>query len=346
MIWLAWRQLRTQVIAAAAALAVLAIVLIITGLAIRHQYTSAGLPGCQAHHDCEALATAYLDQLRRGHGYQLIFFGGMVLLYLVPALIGLFWGAPLIAREFETGTIALAWNQSISRNRWLAAKLGLVGLAAMATAGLLSLLITWWADPVDRAIGYAGTNAVIGVTRLDPTTFGARGIVPIGYAAFALVLGVAAGVLIRRTVPAMVTTLAVFAAVQLIWPNWIRPHLIPPTVVKTPLTDNFAELSNQFPGNQMTVVDNWYRAGALVLSNQTVTRSGQLFTGPSNGACQGNSMQACDAWLNSKHLLQVVSYQPASRFWAFQWYETAIFLALAAALAAFSAWQLNRRRLA
>jgi hypothetical protein len=31
-----------------------------------------------------------------------------------------------------------------------------------------------------------------------------------------------------------------------------------------------------------------------------------------------------------------VTYRPASRFWALQWYETAIFLGLALALAGFS----------
>ena len=42
----------------------------------------------------------------------------------MPALIGAFWGAPLITREFEAGTFRLAWNQSVTRARWLAIKLG------------------------------------------------------------------------------------------------------------------------------------------------------------------------------------------------------------------------------
>jgi len=39
-----------------------------------------------------------------------------------PALLGIFWGAPLIARELETGTCRLAWNQSVTRTRWLTVK--------------------------------------------------------------------------------------------------------------------------------------------------------------------------------------------------------------------------------
>ena len=57
--------------------------------------------------------------------------------------------------------------------------------------------------------------------------FGPRGIVPAGYAAFAFVLGVAAGILLRRTVPAMAATLVVFAAVQVAVPFAVRPYVRP-----------------------------------------------------------------------------------------------------------------------
>ena len=70
---------------------------------------------------------------------------------LVPALIGIFWGAPLVARELEAGTFRLAWTQSVTRTRWLAVKIALVGLASVLAAGLLSLLVTWWSSPLDRS---------------------------------------------------------------------------------------------------------------------------------------------------------------------------------------------------
>ncbi len=348
MIWLTWRQFRTQAAVAASALAAIAITLAVTGITLRGHYKSAGLPACHVHHDCQQVATTFIHQLRSGAigDYSAVFYLGIVVLYLVPALIGLFWGAPLLAREFETGTVRLAWNQSVSRNRWLLVKIGLIGLAATATSGLLSLLITWWSSPIDRALNYAGPNAVIGLNRLDPALFGARDITPIGYAVFALVLGVAFGVLIRRTVPAMAATLAVFAGFQVIWASLIRPHLISPNVVRTPVTSNFDQLSVAQPSARMTVLGAWHQAGAWILSNQSVTPSGHVFTGPATSACLGNSFQACTAWILSRHLTQLVTYQPACRFWAFQWLETGIFVALAAVLAAFCAWRLNRRRLA
>jgi hypothetical protein len=38
-----------------------------------------------------------------------------------------------------------------------------------------------------------------------------------------------------------------------------------------------------------------------------------------------------------------VSYQPASRYWAFQWTETAIYVVLATALAGYCFWRISRR---
>src|SRR5437763_3925774 len=229
MIWLTWRQFRGQAIVAAAALAVIAVALAITGAHLAHLYDLSGVAACQAHGDCGTAASAFMNQVKASTTDKIFYDGGAVVVYAVPALIGVFWGAPLITREIETGTFRLAWNQSVTRTRWLAVKLGLVGLAAMATAGLLSLMTGWWASPVDRALGLPqGRSGVSDINRFAPLLFGARGITPIGYAAFAFALGVTLGVLIRRTVPAMAATLAVFTAALITMAVWIRPHLITP----------------------------------------------------------------------------------------------------------------------
>ena len=116
MIRLTWLQFRAQAVTAATALAAVVAVLAVTG----------------PHRGLNSGASHWL------------YVAGIAVLYLTPATIGIFWGAPLISRELETGTFRLAWTQSISRTRWLAVKLGLTGLASMATAGLLSLMVTWW----------------------------------------------------------------------------------------------------------------------------------------------------------------------------------------------------------
>jgi len=211
MIWLTWRQFRAQTVAAAGLLAVLAIAFAVTGPQLAHLYDTT-VATCHAQHDCQTAINAFQSEDS--------FLQSLVRLVMLaaPALIGIFWGAPLIAHELEAGTQRLAWTQSVTRLRWLAVKLGLAGLASMAAAGLLSLMVTWWSGPFDR----------IGAGRMDPSIFSERGIVPVGYAAFAFALGVTAGLLIRRTVPAMAVTLAVFAAVVSGFALRVRFHLLPP----------------------------------------------------------------------------------------------------------------------
>ncbi len=170
MIWLAIRQFRLQALIAVAALAALAVLVAVLGAQLLSDY-HATVTDCAAHADCLPATTALVNRFDRWNTW----FGVVAL--VVPGLLGIFWGAPLLARELETGTFRLAWTQSISRSRWTLTKLGLLGLASMAAAGLCSLFVTWWASPLDQ-IG-AGPF----------TTFDQRGIVPVGYALFAFALG-------------------------------------------------------------------------------------------------------------------------------------------------------------
>jgi ABC-2 family transporter protein len=333
MTWLTWRQFRTQATVTAAALVAVAAVLTVTGRTLAQLYAASGISGCTT--GCGSLKQSFLDHARNGAtGEVLNLATGLV--FVVPAVIGVFWGAPLVARELETGTHRLVWNQSVTRRRWLATKLVGVGLAGVATAGLLSLMVSWWAARIDT----------VGMHRITPDVFGARGIVPVGYAAFAFTLGVTAGAVVRRTVPAMAITLVVVAAAQIAMPLWVRPHLVAPVSVSRPLsTDKVMELSMNRDGGAMTVVAQPDQPGAWVLSNRTVTSTGQVFTGPANRvACnRDTSPKACMDWLGTLHLRQSLSYQPASRFWALQWRETAVFLVLSALLAAICMWWVRRR---
>jgi hypothetical protein len=351
MTWLTWRQFRTQAWVTLAALAVIAIGLGTTGLHLAHLYNASGIAACHPAGACARAGAVYLSGLQATAGFTDLYQAAIAVLYLVPALIGAFWGAPLITRELEAGTFRLAWNQSVTRTRWLAVKLGLIGLASMATAGLLSLMVTWWAAPVDRAEPIISSDPRISlnlVGRFTPLLFGARGITPVGYAAFAFVLGVTAGVLIRRTLPAMAVSLAVFAGAQGAMALWVRSHLIAPLRSNTPF--NPANITSlDFPGHrQFTVTASVNQPGAWILSNQTTTAAGHPFTGPAPAACvsRSGSFQSCQQELGALHLRQLVTYQPASRYWTLQWTETAIFLALALALAGFCYWWVRRRRLA
>jgi hypothetical protein len=347
MMWLTWRQFRAQAIVAAAALAVVAIALAVTGPHLAGLYASSGLATCQAHGNCGRLVTAFMNEVKATTPDGLLFGFCVGLLLAAPGLIGVFWGAPLVTREIEAGTFRLAWTQSVTRARWLTVKLGLIGLASMAATGLLSLMVSWWASPLDQVTGLpAGRNGTPSLNRFAPVLFASRGITPIAYAAFAFALGVTVGVLIRRTVPAMAVTLAVFAAIQIVMPLWVRPHFIPPSHATTALNPAAIDFINTSGNGRLIEVGAAVNLpGAWVLSQQMLTPGGHVFTGPAPAACMRNTapVTECQAAIGRLHLRQVVTYQPASRYWAFQWYERGIFLVLAGGLCGYCAWLIRRR---
>jgi ABC-type transport system involved in multi-copper enzyme maturation permease subunit len=347
MIWLTWRQARTQTLVVAALLAAFSALLLATGPHLVSLYRASTFAAC--HTGCGAAAQSFLASPSVA-GYHLIYFFGAALIVVLPAVIGLFWGAPLVARELESGTYRLAWNQSVTRERWLAVKLGVLGLASMAAAGVFSLILGWWASPIDHA---ASINATGGFeTRFFPVIFGARGIVPIGYAAFAFTVGVLVGLMIRRTVPAMGITLAVIAVVQIAFPLVIRPHLIAPvrdTAAVTAAAIN--GISSNMNGTNVSVqVATPALPGAWVYSNNVVNRAGStnLGTVPSacpqpNGSNGAGSFQDCQQAFAQEHLTQVLVYQPANRYWTFQALEFGIYLTAAILLAWACFWWTRRR---
>src|SRR5947208_10663462 len=162
MTWWAWRQHRAQVLAAAGVLAALAIWMVVTGLSFAHEYRDLGIASClAARGDC-GQAIDQFEALHRG----LVL---LVPLFLVaPGLIGVFWGAPLVAREVEAGTHRLAWTQSVSRRRWLSWQLGFLGTGTVVLSALFAWLVSWWSGPL---VGAA-------LDRFTPGIFDLRGIVP------------------------------------------------------------------------------------------------------------------------------------------------------------------------
>ena len=336
MIRFTWLRFRTQALIALGALVIIAVVLGLTGFHMADLYNATVVP-CHRYNDCAAVLQAFPPAPDRT-----ILSLMDTLVTAVPGLIGIFWGAPLVAREFETGTFRLAWTQGISRTRWLAAKLGLVGAFSMLVAGLLSWMVTWWSGPFDQAYQVRITLAV----------FHTSGIVPVGYAAFAFALGVTAGMIIRRTLPAMAVTLVIFAAVQFAVPFWVRPHRIPPVTTTSAL--NLGSVvewgtTNAGPGNGggLFVQTQPDVAGAWLLSNQVITPAGRpVSTEPATQACTGDTstMQSCHAYVATLHLRQEVTYQPASRYWALQWLETALYLAAALLLSGLCFLRIRRGR--
>jgi hypothetical protein len=337
MIWLTWRQFRAAAAMMFAALALLAAVLGLTRPGLADDY-STGIAACT---NTSGGCSEFLARFFADHQNSFLAVNAVVL--VLPALIGLFWGAPLITRELEAGTHRLVWNQSITRTRWLAVKLGLTGLAALIAAGLGSLAVTWWSSPIDK-------TAAESYARMEPLLFTARGIVPIGYAAFAFALGVTVGMLVRRTLPAMAITLAVFVAVQIAMPQLVRPHLLAPTRSTVEINESIMDgFSARGPNRPIRVEAKAPDPEAWLLSTHTVDASGHavetISLTPSSPACApaGQGLSACFAEIKRLGYRQQVTYLPGSRFWPLQWAETGVYTALALGLAGFCFWRIRRR---
>jgi hypothetical protein len=328
MIWLTWRQSRTQAAVLFGAIVVILAALAATGPHLAHMYQTRGPGFLEGIGDLET---------------NLYLFTVLVLLAL-PALIGMFWGAPLVTRELDAGTHRLVWTMT-TRVRWLVAKLGLMGLAAMTASGLLSLAVTWWAGPIDAAIaaknGAPGPGFLV-FPRMSVEIFGSRGSAPIGYAALFFVLGVVVGVLVRRTLPAMAIVLALFIVTQIAMFTQVRSHLITPRHLTTAITAHNLTSLNMF--NHLTVTVD--RPGAWIISQQTVDAAGKPVTVPAwvaNCLGSGPKSQECFGKLTELGYRQQVTYHPADRFWALQLSETLTYVGLALALAGLCIWWIHRR---
>jgi hypothetical protein len=330
MTWLVWRQHRHQAIFGAAALAAFAVLLLITGLHMASQYHSA-LVSCTASKTCGNLA----DTLILGDK-PVIFL--IPLTMAVPALLGLFWGAPLVAREIETATIQFAWMQSITRRRWLTVKTGWILLAATAWGGAVAALVTWWSGP---------ENA-LDLQAFSPGHFDVQGIVPVGYALFAAALGIAAGTLLRRTLPALAVTLGLFAALRIAILDFVRPHYMTAITTTFSMTrPDFTPAGTYWNLATGTVGPNGQVAQSQLRGNGAGVRLNGVAITHIPSACQGlmfnGSPQRLISCVSAHGYRAFITYQPASRYWAFQGIETGIFVVLAAALIAVTAIAALRR---
>ncbi|HEY3907617.1 MAG TPA: hypothetical protein VGM14_27180 [Streptosporangiaceae bacterium] len=315
MTWVTWRQYRSQGALAAALFAALAVALLISGLHAAQVWHSASA-GCRKDGICGNLS------LTNGAFTTLV-----IATTAVPLLTGMFWGAPMVAHELETGTNQFAWMQSITRRRWLAVRAGWLLLAAAVLAGAVSAVVTWWMGP-DHALNADAFKA----NRFDIT-----GIVPVGYAIFAMALGIWAGMLFRRTLPALAVTLAGFAGLRELIALWLRLHYMTPVTVYYKLTG-----SPPPKGSYLTVSQGIVGPGG----QPPVGTGNYVFNGEPIPAVCGKAIQhpgSIAPCMTAHGYREYLTYQPASRFWTFQGIETGIFVVLAAILLAVAFWVLKRR---
>lgn len=308
MIWLGWRQQRAETLIAAGLLALVAAILVPSGIEMAHAYTRDGLSHCLGMTEGPVCggAVASFEQ-RFGRYVSLIGWFN-----LVPGLFGVVLAAPY-ALELERGTHRLAWTQSITRRRWVATKLGLaVSSTLLAAAGLIAVLV-WWRAPLVRLDG-----------RMDNGAFDSQGTVILGYSLFALGLALAVGAVWRRAIPAVMVSYVAYFAARIFVDTSLRQRFL------TPHTLTWAPGPNEPP-----VLNH-----AWVLSQGPSNAKG-VAVPVQLGGCPGGG----HALLQTKRCISIDAgthihsvYFPAGSFWTLQGIETALFAGVGVALVAFAAW--------
>lgn len=297
MLWVTWRQHRAQALATAAFLVVLGAFLLVHGIGNRD--AAAGLSG-------DALTRALSD--RFGSVYQIISW-----LPIVPLLVGVFWGGPVLARELERGTHRLAWTQSVPRRRWLAVKLGVLGLTVTLAGLALGAVVSWWLSTFD------GTRFTDRFG--DTAMFGGTGVVAGAWWLSAFMLGVAAGGVCKRILPTMAVTIAVFVLAMFGLFQAREDYAAPVRRV-----DLAAPLA---VGSYITDAA-WLSPSGTELADEVPE-------------CVGEGRTTYLDCVADAGYQPVTYYQPADRYWRFQWTETGILLLATVLLAGPVAYRVARR---
>ena len=338
MTWITWRQHRMALTGAAILLGAFAVVLGVSGLRMQSAHDDLTRAHCSFAHvnvssRCGLLWGSYYHA-----GYPLT--GNIdvlaVALAIIPIIVGVFIGAPMLAREFETGTAKFAWTQAVGRGRWVAAKVGLLGAALAAAGAAFGALAGWWLLLADGTIGNS---------RWQGQQFGLTTVTFTGWIVVMFAAGVFAGALIRRTVPAMAAT-AVTGAVLL----WFSVEKFTGMLTSVSPLHTYTSLVPATLAGADT--------GALIGGNAAAAPHGgwvlnAWFTGPRGQIVPvyANSLNplwnlkpaAQVSWLASHHLTPWVSYQSAGRFWTFQAVEGGAAVLIALLLAAATVWLVRRQ---
>lgn len=312
--WLVWRQHRAAAWSALALLLVVALGALHLHHATADYLTAHNIRGCEPYggpprcaQNQEAVS-AYRDAYREQVRLLLL------LVLAVPVLGGLFVGAPLISRELESGTHQLVWSQSVTRGRWLAHKLALPLLAITLVSAVAGALASW-------TLAGAG-QSTIGLYWYSTLTFIPAGPAVVGYALLGVALGAAAGTILRRTVPAMATTLAGFGLA--VWGlQTLRPHLVSPQV--------------QLSSEPFRAAETTWR----VVTPRPATADGRVFPPDLCHDRITSGYRACIEARGATH--QYTEFHTIADMRALQFAEAGVCVLLAAALVALTCWWLRRR---
>ncbi|MFF9073188.1 ABC transporter permease subunit [Streptomyces sp. NPDC014735] len=236
---------------------------------------------------------------------------------MLPVLLAVFLGAPLIAADQEHGTARLVTTQSVSRRRWITAKLAWCYGAVLVAASVLSALFTWWWKPY-RSVFQAHWS--------EGAIFDNTGPVLPALCLFLTAAGITIGLVLRRVLPAMAITFVFSMCVELVWER-MHPLLAPARMFSYPLDD---ERPARF--DEAYELDRWIGSA-----------DGHLYGW---GLCAEETEAASNACVKEHGIVDnVIQYLGFDQMPAMQWTGAGILLAAAAVLTAFTVWRVSRRPL-
>lgn len=335
MNWFVFRQHRKQFLVFGAILAAFTVFSILTSNHYWHLYQSAKEACAQnaANPSCSDLSNSL--PFSYGAVQRAVYVTSLV----VPLLLGLFLGSPLFSRECEEGTNKLAWTQSVSRRKWVTAKLVWTILFAALYGLTVSLLLNWWTR----------TPNSLNHDRFGAGEFDVQGMMPLAYSVFFTTVGLTMSAWFRKTLIALAVTLGLFIAFQVSFAQWIRAHYMAPITVTAPMGPN--------------AIDDKIPTGAWVIQRDVVDKHGKTFNSfdinnmPAN--CRAMIQQvkgggirvkagpdgadSIDTCLNDAGYHQIAKYQPAYRYWDFQRIEAGIYLSLTALAIGATYWLVLKR---
>jgi len=323
MAWVTWRQHRMAIGGVTVFLGALAIYVWLAGRNLHHAHAAATA--------CNPSSPACGDMVTHFNFLNHLLQGGYAL-QIVPPLIGAFIGAPILAREMETGTFRYAWTQGFPRWRWALAKIVAIAVAVTAAAGALSVLLSWYYQPY-----LATTNQARQLTEASPFSlalFDLRGVSFAAWTLAATTIGTFAGIIIRRVVPAIVAALAAYTGLALLAANVLRQHYLAPLLTTAVNVPGSAWIMNQY----------WTRVGRFAFATWRDAPQSlvQACSGGPPGPLHKPLLQSFTQCAAQHGYTQITRYEPASRFWAFQGVEGGWLLALSAALIALTVWLVHR----
>ena len=319
MIWLTLRQHRAQLLTTAGLLAAFGALLLVSGIEAMRYLAENAPEGCPGP---GAACAAVVDGM--GDRYELAYPIVSILPLVGPALVGAFWGVPLLAREYERGSHLLAWGQSVTVKRWLSVKLAVLSGAAVLAGAALSAMTSAWLSAFD--------GAVAGDALANPGIFNVTGLAPAAWWLCAFALGAALGAAVRRTLPAMAATVV---AIVIAFPALLFAQAY------------YAEPIEVFAANRGALLQK----GGIVVSEAWVDPQGRRLDGAPEGVCPALGPTGSDReqiaeqnCLTDKGYRMLFKYHPPERFWRFQWTQAALLAIVAAALVAFTVRLAGRPR--